>query len=241
MSAYKDWFPGPRTLILAMCQVWISYLTTERRTAWGIPAQEFTDLGTLFAAAQALLQKSRNDAVRTHVITVQLEEAFGALEAKMRFFRKHYFLMPPLTLEDWVSLGFDPPDVHPTPVPPPDGTPSVSLSYSGGGPHIIMAHLGPMAGTRELDPRSGYGYAVYRAIMPPGGATLEEAASPKHYLMAPPLDGRGLDHQFTRRRKEELIFDAEDAGKTACVCARYENSKGEAGKAWSPVVSAIIP
>jgi hypothetical protein len=45
---------------------------------------------------------------------------------------------------------------------------------------------------------------------------------------------------FTRRRKEKLVFDAEDAGKTAYVCARYENGKGETGR-WGPVVSAIIP
>jgi hypothetical protein len=76
--------------------------------------------------------------------------------------------------------------------------------------------------------------------MPPGGATLEEAASVKHYLREPPKDGKGLDHRFTRRRKEKLLFDAEDAGKTVYACARYENSKGEAGD-WGPVVSAVIP
>ncbi|MDR2052690.1 MAG: hypothetical protein LBP80_04675 [Treponema sp.] len=64
-----------------------------------------------------------------------------------------------------------------------------------------------MAGTRELDPRSDYGYAIYLGIMPPGGATLEQAASDKHYLMKPPADGRGLQHyRFTRRREEKILF-----------------------------------
>jgi hypothetical protein len=77
--------------------------------------------------------------------------------------------------------------------------------------------------------------------MPPGGANLEEAASEKHYLRAPPKDGKGMrHHRFTRRRKDEIVFDAEDAGKTAYVCPRYENGKGEAGK-WGPVASIIIP
>jgi hypothetical protein len=49
-----------------------------------------------------------------------------------------------------------------------------------------------MAGTRKLYPRRHYGYAVYLGIMPPGGATLEQAASEKHYLMNPPVDGKGL-------------------------------------------------
>jgi hypothetical protein len=77
-------------------------------------------------------------------------------------------------------------------------------------------------------------------IMPPGGATLEQAASKKHYLREPPKDGVGLQHRFTRRRKEPLVFDAEDAGMTVYICVRYENAKGQEGK-WGPVVSAVIP
>jgi hypothetical protein len=97
-----------------------------------------------------------------------------------------------------------------------------------------------MPGTEALNPASDYGYALYSGIMPPGGATLEEAASKKHYLMEPPKDGEGLTHIFTCRRKEQLVFDAEDAGKTVYLCARYENQKGKAGN-WGPVVSAVIP
>jgi hypothetical protein len=76
-------------------------MTTERRTAWGIPAADFTDLGLLFAAAQELLQKASDDAERTHVITVQVQEAFKLLCAKMRFFRDRYFKIPP-----YVSLSY---------------------------------------------------------------------------------------------------------------------------------------
>jgi hypothetical protein len=43
-----------------------------------------------------------------------------------------------------------------------------------------------------------------------------------------------------RRRKEKLLFDAEDAGMTVYVCCRYENRKGEAGQ-WGPVSSVVIP
>ena len=115
-----------------------------------------------------------------------------------------------------------------------------SLSYPGG-PHAMMVHLGPLPGAQELDPRSDYGYAIYMGIMPPGGATLEQAASKKHYLMAPPTDGEGLTHvRFTRRKKEKLVFDAEDAGMTVYICVRYENQKGEVGQ-WGPVTSFIIP
>jgi hypothetical protein len=77
-----------------------------------------------------------------------------------------------------------------------------------------MVHLGLLPGTEPPDSRGGYGYALYRGIMPQGGATLEQAASIKHYLMKEPLSGDELLH--------------------------YRNQKGQHG-AWGTVVSAIIP
>ncbi|MDR1106656.1 MAG: hypothetical protein LBL44_09890, partial [Treponema sp.] len=92
----SDWLPGPRSEILAMCRNWIGYMTAERRAAWGIPAAEFTDLGLLFAPAQELLQKASDEAERTRVITVQVQESFEALKTAMRRFRDRWFKMPPL-------------------------------------------------------------------------------------------------------------------------------------------------
>jgi hypothetical protein len=88
-----------------------------------------------------------------------------------------------------------------------------------------------------------YGYALYRGIMPQGGATLEQAASVKHYLMKVPPFFFGeelLHYRFTRREKELVGFDAAEAGMTAYFCARYENRKENEGK-WGPVVQAVIP
>ncbi|MDR2808256.1 MAG: hypothetical protein LBB43_04515 [Spirochaetaceae bacterium] len=235
----NDWMPGPRTEILAMCRKWLSYLTAALLAAWGITQDQFTELQTLFTNAEAMFLKASDAAERTHVITVECQAAFTALTTKMRFFRDRYFKMPPLTEGDWAALGFKQ-KAAPSPVPTPEGVPAPSLSYPGG-PHALLVHLGPMAGTQELDPASDYGYAMYVGIMPPDGATLEQAASDKHYLMKMPADGKGLQHyRFTRRRKEKLVFDAEDGGMSVWVCCRYENQKGEVGQ-WGPVVSAIIP
>jgi hypothetical protein len=215
-------------------------MTTGLRALWGIPESEFTLLEILFDTAEALLQKAQDETERTHVITAELQAAFKALTEKMRFFRDRYFKMPPLTEGDWAALGFKAKDPHPTPIPPPEGVPAASLSYPGG-PSALTVHLGPMTGTRELNPGSDYGYAIYLGIMPQGGATLEQAASEKRYLMERPVDGKMLvHHRFTRRRREKLVFDAADAGMTAYVCCRYENGKGETGQ-WGPVVSAVIP
>ena len=240
MSTRTDWLPRSRTDLLAMCRNWIAYLIEALRLAWGIPETEFTELVNLYNAAEALLVKTQDEAERTHVIIVECQAAFKALSAKMRFFRNHYFQIPPLTEGDWAALGFRRKDPHPTPTPAPDGVPAATLSYPGG-PHAMIIHLGPMPGTQELAVESDYGYAIYIGIMPPGGATLEQAASDKHYLMKPPLDGKGLlYYRFTRRRKEKLLFDAADAGMIVYVCCRYENRKGETGQ-WGPVAYAVIP
>jgi hypothetical protein len=240
MAYNKDWMPGPRSEILAMCQKWIMIMDAETRTAWGVPSDEFIKLGSVYAAAQELLTKAMAEEERTPVVTEQCREAFDALKEKMRFFKNHYFLVPPLSNADLIRLGLKVPDPRPTPIPAPKDMPMVSLSYPGG-PRLMAAHLGPMPGTEELDPRSDYGYALYVGMMPPGGATLEQAASRKHYLMAPPKDGEGLTHyRFTRRRKERIVFSAEEAGMTAYVCARYENDKGEVGL-WGPLTSMVVP
>ena len=240
MAKTSDWMPGRRYDVLTMCRNWILYMVEALRIAWGVSEAEFAEFLALFTAAETLLQKAQDDAVRTHVITVECQAAFKALTTKMRFFRSRYFKIPPLTEGDWAALGFKQKDPHLSPVPDPDGVPAASLSYPGG-PHALTVHLAPMAGAEELTSVSNYGYAIYVGIMPLGGATLEQAASEKHYLMKPPADGKSLLHfRFTRRRKEKLLFDAEDRGKTVYICCRYENQKGKVGQ-WGPVASATIP
>jgi hypothetical protein len=223
-----------------MAQDQIAYMTPERRTAWGIPAEKFVEYESALAAAQAALEKVLNVPERNHVSTVQCTEAFDALRDIMRFFKSHYFLIPPLTKTDWAELGFRERDETSTPVPAPTDAPAVSPSYPGP-PRVLQANLGPMPGTPALDNESDHGYALYVGVMPPGGATLEQAASVKHYLREIPADGEGLRHYtFTRRKKELVTFDAAESGMTAYFCARYENQNGQKGN-WGPVSSAVIP
>jgi hypothetical protein len=47
----NDRLPGARVGILAMCRVWIAYMTVQIRLAWGIPDAEFTELENLFSSA----------------------------------------------------------------------------------------------------------------------------------------------------------------------------------------------
>jgi hypothetical protein len=221
-----------------MVKTWNTVFETKG-PGWNIPAAHITQLINDAQAAEAMLDKVKSGE-RTPADVVQCNLVFGDMETEARFVKKHYLLMPPLTPTDFASLLLPLPDETYTPVPPPTGQPSLTVSYPGG-PHLLTVRLGPLPGTEPLDPRSDYGYALYRGIMPQGGATLEQAAGVKHYLMKAPLSGEELLHyRFTHRRKERVDFAAEESGMTAYFCSRYENRKGECG-IWGPMAHAVIP
>ncbi|MDR2184762.1 MAG: hypothetical protein LBO80_03710, partial [Treponema sp.] len=151
MAYNNDWLPHRRADQLTMCDNWIIYMTAARRTAWGVPQDQFTGLANLYDAAKELLRQALDEDERTRVITARCQAAFKALTAQQRFFKDRYFKMPPLDEGDIAALGLKTPDPSHTPVPPPEGAPAAALDYPGG-PHAMMVYLGPMAGTRELDP-----------------------------------------------------------------------------------------
>jgi hypothetical protein len=233
-----DWYSHSRDGQIHLVETWLSEFK-NKASLWNIPAARVTELtATLTAAKQLLAIVTSGE--RTGVSVVQCNETFKELETEARFIKKHYLLIPPLTLPDFRSLLLPLPDEIRTPVPPPTGQPALAVTYPGG-PHLLKVHLSFLAGTEPLDTRGDYGYALYRGIMPQGGATLEQAAGVRHYLMKEPRSGEELLHyRFTRRKTETVDFTAEESGMTAYFCARYENGKGEAGN-WGPVVSAIIP
>jgi hypothetical protein len=233
-----DWYSHSRDAQVHLVETWLSEFKTKAEQ-WNIPAANVKELAATLAVAKDMLAVVKSGE-RTGVSVVQCNEAFKELETEARFIKKRYLFIPPLTLADLRSLLLPLPDESRTPVPPPTGQPALTVTYPGG-PHLLKVHLSFLAGTAPLDTRGDYGYALYRGIMPQGGATLEQAASVKHYLMTEPHSGEELLHyRFSRRKTEIVDFTAEESGMTAYFCARYENGKGEAGK-WGPIVSAIIP
>ena len=237
MAANKDWLSKSRTEQLAMAKDWGAVLTAKA-AAWHITDADKDELGNLAADAEAALNTAQNEMTRTPVATAQCKTAFEALAAKMRFIKSHFFLTPPLTPADFISLGLKPHDSPPTPVPKPDGFAEADVSYPGVG--ALELHCRPVAGQPPLDQKSDYGYRVYFGVMPHGGASVEAATGQKRELIKAPDTGADLPHsQWVRRRKERFYFSG-DSGKTAWFCIRYENGKGETGP-WGPLFSAIIP
>jgi hypothetical protein len=239
MSGHNaDWYPGSRDEQIHLTDTWLQVFQTKAGD-WGIPAANVTSLTTANTNAKNILAFVKNGA-RTPASVVQCNVAFKELETEARFIKKHWLLSPPLTPADLVMLLLNQGDGTYSPIGVPEGQPMLTVTYPGG-PHLLTVRTGPLPNTQPPDTRGDYGYAIYRGIMPQGGATLEQAAGAQHYLMKPPLDGEGLLHyRFTRRKLEQVSFAAEEAGMTVYFCACYENRKGDAGK-WGPVVSAVVP
>jgi hypothetical protein len=236
MSKVTDWLPSRREEKLAMAKNWVK-IAGANKTAWGIPPAEISELDDLRADAEDVLELAMS-ADRTQVITARCRAAFETLDAKMRFFKKHYFLVPPLTEADMVSLGFKTQN-QPTPIPAPTAQADADISRPG--VHLLELHLHPVAGSPSDPHCADYGFRVYWGVMPQGGATVEAATGSKRELIKAPVSGKELPHsKFVRRKKELFDFAQEDSGKTVYFCIQYENAKGDQGH-WGPMFSAVIP
>jgi hypothetical protein len=110
---------------------------------------------------------------------------------------------------------------------------------SNPGVHQVEAAFVSYTDVLTGDERARYGVRIYYGFMPPGGATVEEAAGEKHYLMHPPVDGTELPNSvFTRKHKYLFDFNGE-SGKTVYFCLRFENPSGESGP-FGPIFSTVI-
>lgn len=237
MSNNSDWFPGTRKAQIELAQDWIVILLAKTLSE-NVPDAMVTELQRLLGIADAAL-KAAALSDRTAVTTANCKAAFDALSAQMRYIKSHYFLSPPLTDANLIALKLKPRDETHTPVPAPTSQATADVSLSG--IHLLELHFHPTANS-EPDPRlNDYGYRYYWGVMPPGGASVEDATGIKRELMNVPTAGALLPFsKFTRRKKELIDFAEGDSGKKAFFCVRYENAKGEPGP-WGPVFSAVIP
>lgn len=166
-----DWYPRSRDGQIHLVQDWLPVFAAKA-ALWGIPQDIIASLTAALTAAQEKLAVVKSDE-RTAASVVECNEVFKELEAEARFIKKHYLLLPPLTLADLPALLLPLPDETHTPIGPPSGQPVISVTYPGG-PHLLKAHLAPLAGTEPVGTHNShgdYGFALYKGVMPQGGAT----------------------------------------------------------------------
>jgi hypothetical protein len=221
MSTTRDWLPASREQQLAMAKDWQSVATANAQ-AWGIPAAVLTELSGLIQAADTALTTAQNETTRTPVATAQCKAAFEALAEKMRDMKRRYFLTPPLTDADYISLGLKPHDTTPTA----SGTPTAQVTVETYlvGRHELGVKIIYVTGNPS-DP-ANKGYRIWYSVIASGET--------------PPANPDDLRKSFfTKRKKDVIEFDFGDSGKTAYFAVQIEN-EGKKGP-WGPLVSALIP
>ena len=219
--ATRDWLPTAREEQLTMARDWKSVITANT-AAWNIPAEALTALDTLLQTAETTLATARNETTRTPVATAQCRAAFEALTEKMRDLKRRYFLEPPLTDADIVSLGLKPRDtVHTL-----SGTPTAQATIET---YLVGRHelgIKIVYVTGNPHDAANKGCRVWHTVTAPGEA--------------PPENPQSLHQSFFTKRKKDLIeFEFGDSGKTAHFAVQIEN-EGKKGP-WGPLVSALIP
>jgi hypothetical protein len=204
-----------------MADNWLS-VCAGQKTNWNIPDSAMTDFITLKQTATVALETAKNETTRTPVATAQCKEAFDALTAFMRDFKRRYFLSPPLLDSDYVSLGLKPHDSTPTA----SGTPTAQVTVETYllGRHELGVRIIYVVGS-PTDP-ANKGYRIWYSVVAPGEA--------------PPVNPDDLRKSFyTKRKKDVIEFDFGDSGKTAYFAVQIEN-EGKKGP-WGPLVNALIP
>jgi hypothetical protein len=199
-----------------MAHDWKAVAKTKAE-AWGIPSAALTEFGGLLTAAETAHATAKNETTRTPAATAQCRDAFKTLEEKMRDWKRRYFLTPPLTDADYVSLGLKPHDTTPTPSGPP--TAQVTVETFLVGRHELGVKLVYVTG----DPHdsANKGYRIWYTVAAPGET--------------PPANPDDLHKSFfTKRKKDVIEFDFGDSGKTVYFAVQIENDgkKGPWGR-WS--------
>jgi hypothetical protein len=92
----------------------------NERADVGYPPGHITQLVNDAQAAETILDKVKSGE-RTAADVVQCSMIFKDMETEARFTKKHYLLIPLLTLADYATLLLSLPDEIHTPVPPPTG------------------------------------------------------------------------------------------------------------------------
>ena len=231
---YDDWLSNRREAQLAMAKDWVAVLTSQPSDKppppqrWSIPAETGQELGVLARDAEKALALAKSSE-RAAAINTMCMETFNALTTRMRSIKHRYFLKPPLTDEDFTSLGLNPPEIF---FPIPTAQVEADITLPG---HFLIELVDIRAlGGDPPDIQSDYGVRMF------WGLTGLPSKNDKYRITEAPKTGTDLPHsKFTRRKKELFAFDG-DTGNTSYFCLRFENPAGQAGP-FGPILKAVVP
>jgi hypothetical protein len=157
--------------------------------------------------------------------TLEKNTSRKTLEKACREYVQGFLARNPLVTDvDRERLGISVYDTIPTVISIPKVRAMIKVVYKGAG-HLEL-HTAPEGDISE-DRRAYHGIKIQFDLF---------------NADAPAPETRDVLNRsvFTRRKKEPFVFQPEDSAKRMYFCARYENSKGQAGP-WSTITSAVIP
>jgi len=227
-----DWLDPSRQGQLNTARTWMSVFneettdeeggTVKKYVAWGISAEILTDFGFLFAEAQEALTLAQEKETRTEVVNTRCRVAFKALVDMMRWIKRRFFHVPPLSDADIISLMLRLPDKTPTRQEAPEVEYAVETFLIGR--HQLGIQLILVSGDPN-DP-AVKSFRVWYKVVAPGDPI--------------PQSPEDLTKSFSTKRKKDIIdFDFEDSGKQAYFSVQAENGKKKGP--WGPLVNALIP
>jgi hypothetical protein len=205
-----------------MARSWLAAMKGETNKRLRFNEEFVQEFYNIVSKADDEFFRAKKD--RTVGTNALLREAFAKLTARMRYIKKRYFFVPPLTEADLAVLGLHPQDTTHTPIGKPVGKFEAKISYTSSGSLQVNIITD---GESASHSKSNFGYRIYHGVYAQGDT--------------PPASGKDLrESQFSHHKKLVFTFEPEERGKTAYFCIRAENGKGDAGE-WGDLSSAIIP
>ena len=226
----NDWVPDGRQGLLDMAEAWMRFLTFNGARI-GAPPEYIGGLNDRIVGLKNLLDQTPVGE-RTKAKTAQINLAAQSLEQHLRYGKKHWIIMPPVTLDEWVSMLLPAPDTKRTPVPGPVVIPV--FQPVAGSPGLVR-----IVGIGVLEMPSWNKSQYHELILAFGLGGLPTEDRPFRFNKEP-VSPDVLPHiEITKRREHTLTLTGE-SGNTLYIAARYRNVNGVLGP-WSAIIKVIIP
>jgi hypothetical protein len=180
----KDWLARSKAGKLAQSAQQLTDLA-DFAPDYGVPSAEVTAYIALRAAAEAAYTKTQDKPNRTKVDVVVCNEAFKAMDTKMRFLYHNYFNSPPRTAEERTRLGLPILDNTKTDVPTPQNTAGIETRpLSNGQIELSLSIIGTSDSAA-----SDYEFKVFLGIEDAAATGMGKFG---RYLGGPPVSGKEL-------------------------------------------------
>ncbi|GHU23995.1 hypothetical protein FACS1894172_15740 [Spirochaetia bacterium] len=236
MTNRNDWLPGKRDDIILMAKKWQNCLAHSAND-WNIPEAQVTEFNTALAAATTTLEAETADKSPHNVKAARL--AVNSLTTLMRYIKRHFFLIPPLSDLDFTDLLLKQPDTVRTSIPIASNQGTVA-EFKPQGAHIVKLVMTIIGALPDGSKKSWYGYRIYFAVVDPATVPAPNDVSWRHLTTAPQTGADLINSIYTKHTSYTFDFPETDRGKTVWFCIRLENAKGGAGP-WGPLLWTIVP